>query len=210
MTPSPPEQNDTEQSGTERAPTEAVGTAPSPQPSAARRLFSRVIDVGLWLAVLGVVGLGLMPSRSGPSVGKPAAVVEVQTLEDAGARHRLPGELKRPLLIEAFASWCGACRRNARILDDLGAAREEGRLDLALVSVDDAPEEALAAKNSWPILAPVFFDVTGEFSRAYKVEVLPTYILIGTDGQVKRVTTGNPGASDIRAWLAEYDESKSQ
>lgn len=181
---------------------------PVPPTSVARRIFSRAIDISLWLAVLGVVGLALMPSRSGPGVGTPATVVNVRTIEGASARQSLPGELKRPLLIEAFASWCGACRRNARILDDLASAQEEGRLDVVAVSVDDTPEEARAAKNAWPIPVEVLHDKAGEFSRAYKVEVLPTYILIGTDGQVKRVTTGNPGASDIRAWLSEFEESK--
>lgn len=171
--------------------------------SPGRRLLTRVIDVAIWVAVLGVLVLALMPSRSGPPVGKPAAALELPSVGGAAEMQSLPGELKRPLLIEAFASWCGACRRNAGVLGDLRAAEAEGRLDVIAVSVDDSPKKALAAKNEWPILGEVLHDAEGAFAREYKVDVLPTYILVGTDGQVKRVTSGNPGASDIRAWLTE-------
>jgi hypothetical protein len=71
------------------------------------------------------------------------------------------------------------------------------------VSVDDSPAEALMAKNEWPIDVDVLHDTTGRFARDYRVDVLPTYILVGVDGTVKRVTSGAPGASDIRAWLRE-------
>lgn len=206
VTPVPPQPD--EKNATSPAPVPpANGAQQSENTSPLRRLFTKVIDIGLWVLVLGVVGLALMPSRSGPGVGKPAEAVEVRGVDGARARQHLPGELKKPLLIEAFASWCGACRRNARILDDLALAREEGRLDVIAVSVDDSPAQALLAKNAWPISVPVLHDSNGEFSSKYKVEVLPTYILVGTDGQVKRVTSGNPGASDIRAWLREYEES---
>lgn len=175
------------------------------QVSPRRRLFTKAVDIAIWVAVLGVLVLAVMPSKSGPNVGKPATTVQLQSVGSAESARLLPGELKRPLLIEAFASWCGACRRNAGVLDDLRAAQTDGRLDVVAVSVDDSPRKALAAKNDWPIRAEVLHDAQGDFAREYKVEVLPTYILVGTDGQVKRVTSGNPGASDIRAWLTESD-----
>ena len=175
----------------------------TPPVSPGRRLLTKVIDIAIWVAVLGVLVLALMPRNSGPQVGKPAAALQLPTVGGAAEMQRLPGELKRPLLIEAFASWCGACRRNAGVLGDLRAAEADGQLDIIAVSVDDSPKKALAAKNEWPILSDVLHDAEGEFAREYNVDVLPTYILVGTDGHVKRVTSGNPGASDIRAWLAE-------
>lgn len=177
----------------------------TPPVSRGRRLFSKAVDIALWIVVLGVVVLAMMPNKSGPQLGTPAASVALPSVGGTAEVRHLPGELKRPLLIEAFASWCGACRRNAGVLDDLRGARAEGRLDVIAVSVDDSPRKALAAKNEWPIPVDVLHDSQGQFARDYKVEVLPTYILIGEDGQVKRVTSGNPGASDIRAWLSESD-----
>jgi thiol-disulfide isomerase/thioredoxin len=172
---------------------------------APRRKFSRVIDAVLFVAIIGVLVLALFPRKSGPSVGEPAAVLTLNTVGDAQKSSRtLPGHLERPLLIEAFASWCGACKRNAGLLGDLDDAQKEGQLDVVAVSVDETPEQALSAKLSWPIPVDVLHDASGKFSRAYQVDVLPTYILIGKNGRVKRVNSGNPGASDIRAWLHEH------
>ena len=183
--------------------TPGEGGSPT-EPQKARSKLSRLIDAVLFIAILGVLVLALFPRKSGPSVGEPAAVLTLNTVGATEKSQTLAAELQRPLLIEAFASWCGACRRNAGLLGDLSDAQKQGRLDVVAVSVDESPEQALAAKQSWPITVDVLHDASGEFSRAYQVDVLPTYILIGTDGRVKRVTSGNPGATDIRAWLNEY------
>lgn len=174
----------------------------APQP---RGRFSRIADWLIWAAVAAALVLAFMPRSSGPQEGLPAPA---QVLPRVGAEgnFQLPGELQRPLLIEAFASWCSACRRTSGTLHDLRAAEKAGRLDVVAVSVDDRAEQALAAKKSWPIEVDVVHDESGSFSREYRVEVLPTYILIGTSGKVERVTAGVPGASDLRAWLKAADE----
>ena len=172
-------------------------------PSRARSAISKILDGVLWLAVLGVLALALFPKNSGPGVGQPATALTLQVIGETAEPRAVPGDLERPLLIEAFASWCGACRRNAGLLTDLQSAQDEGLLDVVAISVDDRAEKALLAKKSWPITVDVLHDGSGTFAREYKVDVLPTYILVGVDGKVKRVTSGTPGASDIRAWVNE-------
>lgn len=178
--------------------------SPEKSPSKTRIWFSRAVDVVLWLAVAGVLLLAFLPKNSGPTVGTRAAVHQLDLVGEAGTR-TIPGKLERPLLIEAFASWCGACRRNSGVLTDLERARSDGKLDVIAVSVDDSKSAALSAKEEWPIVADVVHDVSGRFARDYKVDVLPTYILVGVDGTIERVTAGSPGASDIRAWLRASD-----
>jgi len=168
-----------------------------PQP---KSLMQRVIDGALLLVVVGALAVAVLPKSSGPNVGQPASIHELAVV-GSGKTQTLPGKLERPLLIEAFASWCGACKRTSGTLADLNNAVDAGKLDVVAVSVDDSEAAALSAKRSWPIEADVLHDATGDFSRNYRVDVLPTYILVGTDGRVQRVTAGVPGASDIRAWL---------
>jgi thiol-disulfide isomerase/thioredoxin len=181
--------------------------SPEPARSPARVWFSRAVDVVLWVAVAGVLLLAFLPKNSGPTVGTRAAAHQLDLVGEAGTR-AIPGKLERPLLIEAFASWCGACRRNSGILTDLERARSDGKLDVIAVSVDDSKSAALSAKEEWPIVTDVVHDESGHFARDYKVDVLPTYILIGVDGTIQRVTAGSPGASDIRAWLRASEAVK--
>lgn len=170
-----------------------------------RSTLSKWIDGALWVAVIAVLFFAVIPRRSGPDLGPALEISALPVVGDEGngEARDLPGDLKRPLLIEAFASWCGVCRRQSGLMDDMAEAQKEGKLDVVAVSVDRNARQALEAKNSWPIPVDVLHDARGEFSKRYKIEVLPTYILVGTNGQVKRVTTGSAGASDIRAWLSE-------
>lgn len=183
---------------TESAPA-AEGTSKAKGP------LARVTDGLLWVTVIGVLFFAFIPRKSGPSLGPAAVISALPIVGTAGESRAIPGALERPLLIEAFASWCGACRRQSGLMGDLAEAQEQGKLDVLAISVDRNAQKALQAKESWPIPVDVAHDAQGDFSKQYRVEVLPTYILIGTDGQVKRVTAGTAGASDIRAWLNEHE-----
>lgn len=174
----------------------------SPRPS--RGIKGRLLD-GL-LVVLAVCAAGylLHQKDTGPPEGDAAVAFDLPLVGERG-RASFAGSRERPLLVEAFASWCTACRRSSSIMEGLRDATERGQLDILLVSVDDSAAAALGAKRSWPIGLPVAFDDTGAFQRAYRISVLPTYVLIAPDGRILDVSSGPPGASTIRTWLHAGD-----
>lgn len=69
-------------------------------------------------------------------------------------------ESKVPVVVDFFATWCGPCRLQGPILDEL-AGESEGHFDVVKVDVDQDPD--LATK--------------------YGVTALPT-LLVFADGQV--------------------------
>ncbi len=177
-------------------PLESEGTAPPVSP--ARKKVGRFFDYLSW-GVLLVLGLHFLTRETGgPEVG---AVVPTQRLIDieSGAVSSALDEGKGPILIKAFASWCGACRRSVW-LEDLTDLGETSHLRFVSVSVDESIEQAKEAARDWPIEGPVLFDQSGQFSRDFDVQVLPTYILIDDEGRISRVTSGLPGPLDFRAW----------
>jgi thiol-disulfide isomerase/thioredoxin len=151
-----------------------------------------------WIGALGMVAYGLKPRPSGPSPGSKMPSVIVYDLEGNPRRIDTEG---RPLLIEAFASWCAACRRSSSTLEaisSLGAAHD---LDVIAVSLDSKAENAKKARDTWPIRTPVFHDESGEFSDRLSIRILPTYILVDAEGRIQQVDAGNIGASTFRGWL---------
>ena len=105
------------------------------------------------------------------------------------------------MLVEVFASWCGACQLSA---PTLAAAFEDHRASVRFVGVviDDDPAEAARVKGDWAIPYDIALD-DGSVSREYNVKLLPTIILIDKLGKVRRVSTGMPSRSQIEGWLRE-------
>lgn len=175
---------------------------PSTDPARAPSRTTRWVDRLLWIAASIAFLIALWPKKSALPTGTPAPPLELSLVGEPG-NWTLQTPRERPLLIEAFASWCTACRRSNQTLQALVGPESEGRLDVLAVSVDDSPEEAARAKQNWPIPARVAHDTRGEFSRLYKIQVLPTYILIDEQGVIQDVHPGTAGATALRRWLRE-------
>jgi thioredoxin 2 len=84
-------------------------------------------------AVCGRCGTAL-PAQ--PSDNKP------QTVTDATFAHDVvEASSSRPVLVDAWAEWCGPCRIIAPILDQL-ATESQGRYKIAKLNIDENPRTA--------------------------------------------------------------------
>lgn len=73
---------------------------------------------------------------SGTSNAKPQVVTDASFANDVVA-----ASSSVPVLVDAWAPWCGPCRMIAPILDQL-AAESEGRYKIAKLNVDENPQVA--------------------------------------------------------------------
>jgi cytochrome c biogenesis protein CcmG/thiol:disulfide interchange protein DsbE len=161
---------------------------------------SRLIDYAIWAGLLAAVVFVVVRRHSGPETGTPAAAFDLP-LVGSEARFNLAAQRGKPVLVEVFASWCGACRRAAPTLAD-AFADHRANVQFVGVVVDDDPREAARVKSDWGIPYDVAMD-DGSVSRNYNVQLLPTIILIDKTGTVRRVTTGMPTRSQLEGWIAE-------
>lgn len=164
-------------------------------------LRSHWIDLLVYAALAALAVMFVSRKMSGPSEGAKAAPFDLPLVGAAdGARFRLGDPPGKPVLIEVFAAWCGACRRSAPALNE--AWKERGREDVTFVgvSLDNTASDALRVKREWGIPYDVALD-DGSVSKNYDIEVLPTFILVGGDGVVRKVATGVPSKSDVADWI---------
>jgi len=91
-------------------------------------------------------------------------------------------ELGKPVLIDFYADWCGPCRRQGPIIDELKKKIGE-KVDVRKVNVDEHMDEA----------------------DKYGIQVVPT-LIIEKDGKVMHMLEGVTEAAELESMLTPLVE----
>lgn len=156
----------------------------------------------------GALGLGVylvathfVRGSSGPKAGTIAAPFDLPLAGKEG-RVSLASLRGTPVLMEVFASWCGACKSSAPRLAEAYAKHKAKNVKFLAVSVDEDPQAAARIQRDWQLPFDVAHD-DGSVSHGYDVSMLPTLIYIDANGTVRHAAAGVASRSDIDDWLAD-------
>jgi thiol-disulfide isomerase/thioredoxin len=94
------------------------------------------------------------------------------------------------VMINFWASWCTPCRMEMPGFEDLYRSNKANGFTILAINVDKDRAKADAYLQSKPVSFPTLFDKKGELLDRFKIESLPTTILVGHDGRVLRVYEG--------------------
>jgi len=170
----------------------------------ARLIRDKVLELSRYAAIGGGVyflATHFVRHSSGPKEGSAAAAFDLPLAGEDG-RVSLAAQHGKPILMEVFASWCGACKRSSPRLSEAYRAHRGEDVTFLAVSVDDDPNAAARAKRDWQLPFAVAVD-DGSVSRGYGISMLPTLIYIDAQGTVRHAAAGVVSRSDIDSWLAE-------
>ena len=113
-------------------------------------------------------------------------------------------EVDDVVVLEFWASWCGACQRATPILNDLHAQFAGSGVSFYAVNVESIDRQRLqAAHAAFGTEFPTLHDRTGEVQRRYAIKSLPTVIVVGKDGVVRWASTGIPSKMRLRGAIEE-------
>ncbi len=113
------------------------------------------------------------------------------------------------VLINFWATWCGPCRQEMPLLDDLYGRYQRVGFSLLGVNIDDDSRRAMKMVQELGVNFPVLFDESKEVSKLYKVEAMPVTVLVDREGRIRHVHNGyKPGyeekyLTEIRSLLRE-------
>jgi peroxiredoxin len=113
------------------------------------------------------------------------------------------------VMINFWATWCGPCRQEMPLLDELYTRYERVGFNLLGVNIDDDSSRAMKMAADLGINFPVLFDSSKEVSKLYQVNAMPVTVLVDREGNVRHVHHGyKPGyeekyLNEIRALLRE-------
>ena len=113
------------------------------------------------------------------------------------------------VMVNFWATWCGPCRQEMPLLDELYSRYERVGFSLLGVNIDDDSRKAMNMVSELGVSFPVLFDARKEVSKLYEVEAMPVTVLIDREGTIRYVHHGyKPGYEDkyldqIRSLLRE-------
>ena len=102
------------------------------------------------------------------------------------------------VMINFWATWCGPCRQEMPLLDELYNRYQRVGFNLLGVNIDDDSRRAMQMAEELGIDFPVLFDATKEVSKLYEVGAMPVTVLVDREGTVRYVHHGyKPGYEDM-------------
>jgi peroxiredoxin len=158
------------------------------------------------LTALAVVPVLAAPAAS-LQAGAPAPAFELNS--NSGKPVSLADLKGQIVLVNFWASWCGPCRQEMPILEQLNHQyRSKG---VALIGVNVEPDSAAATAwlKATPVSFPILYDLDSKVSKLYEVQGMPNTVIIDRKGVVRYIHRGySPGAENeyldqIRALIRE-------
>ncbi len=164
---------------------------------------------GLKSSLLGIF-LGLIAAGSlaaSDLTGQPAPDFSLKSA--TGENLRLSEFRGDVVMINFWATWCGPCRQEMPLLDELFTRYQRVGFNLLGVNIDDDSRRAMKMIEDLGVSFPVLFDENKEVSKLYQVEAMPVTVIVDREGTVRYVHQGyKPGyeehyLTEIRSLLRE-------
>jgi thiol-disulfide isomerase/thioredoxin len=137
----------------------------------------------------------------------PAPAFQLKSM--AGTDVSLAQYKGQVVMINFWATWCGPCRQEMPLLEQLH--KKYKPMGFTLLGVNVEPDSSLAADwlKATPVTFPILFDTRSEVSKLYQVAGMPSTVIIDRKGNVRWLHRGyKPGDENkyldqIRALVRE-------
>jgi peroxiredoxin len=138
----------------------------------------RVSALAATLAVSSLVGAS---ASIAPSFALPSRAGETVTLD------KLKGQV---VMINFWASWCGPCRTEMPLLEQMYKRYSPLGFTLLGVNVEADTKDAEKWLAATPVSFPVLFDKESKVSKMYDVNAMPSTVFIDRKGNVRYLHRG--------------------
>ncbi|GAB2190367.1 TlpA family protein disulfide reductase [Sessilibacter sp. MAH2] len=151
------------------------------------------------------LGLTLMTSTANASVELDIKAPDFTLKQRGGENFRLSEHRGEVLFINFWASWCGPCRQEMPLLDELHQRYSDAGFKVIGISIDEEQSAADAMLKKIPVTFPVLYDSQSSVSQLFDVDAMPTSVLVDRNGNMRFLHRGyKPGyEDDYRAQVKE-------
>ncbi len=124
------------------------------------------------------------------------------TLKSLGGENLKLSELRgEVVMVNFWASWCGPCRQEMPLLDQLYKRYQPMGFTILGVNVEENAGAAKKVLQEQPVSFPILFDPSNQVSELYQVSAMPSTFLVDRDGKLRFLHKG---------YLPGYEEQYQQ
>ena len=151
---------------------------------------TRIAIVAMALSLSVTASVTTLGGNFGDGMAAPSFQLAVMNGRPLGL-----GELKgQVVLINFWASWCGPCRQEMPILDQLYRSYNAAGFTLLGVNVEPSQGDAQKFLKGTPVSFPILFDPDSKVSKLYEVSGMPSTVIVDRKGNVRYIHHGyKPG-----------------
>ncbi len=132
-----------------------------------------------------VIGVG---AAGAASVSGPAPNFTLKALD--GKNLKLSEMRGNVVLINFWASWCGPCREEMPLLNELHSKYEPLGFTVLGVNVEEQENSARGFLKNFPVDFPILLDNRNQVSKLYDVVAMPTSVVVDRDGNMRYLHRG--------------------
>ena len=163
-----------------------------------------------WLRAAALAATLVTTSMVTGSTGATASIAPSFTLPSRSGDTVSLAQLKgKVVMLNFWASWCGPCRQEMPLLEQMHKRYSALGFTLVGVNVDANSKDAEDWLSKTPVSFPVLFDRESKVSKLYDVSAMPSTVFIDRQGNVRYLHRGYKAGDEgeylnqIRALLKE-------
>lgn len=133
--------------------------------------------------VYGLAFLLAVTTAHGEAMNEPAPDFTLKSRQ--GENLRLEDFRGEVVMLNFWASWCGPCRQEMPLMDDIYSKYKDLGFTVLAVNVDENAEDAHRFLAKVPVSYPILYDPESQVSELYSVQAMPTTVMIDRDGNAR-------------------------
>ena len=129
------------------------------------------------------------------TISGPAADFTLKSLN--GKNLKLSEMRGNVVLVNFWASWCGPCRLEMPLLNDLHNKYAPLGFTVIGVNVEEKTENARSFIKNYPVDFPILLDSQNKVSKLYNVVAMPTTVVVDRDGNMRFLHQGYKSGDEV-------------